>query len=312
MAHNVETMAYAGKVPWHGLGYRVPMDLTPDQMLEAASLDWTVTKVPIYYEMDDDGTELEVPNRFALIRESDGSYLDTVGPAWRPLQNKEAFKFFHDFVMQGDMDMHTAGSLQNGKIVWALAKIKESFTVAGNDEIEQYLLFVNPHKRGKAIEVRSTNVRVVCNNTMDFALESDSTRRITVAHNQAWDEDYVKEMLHLAHSVSSKYVEQAQFLASKQYLHPTLESFMDKIFPNTGASSERSRNANRALEVIHEQPGAEIAEGSWWQAFNAVTYLTDHEMGRTTDTRLTSAWFGQNRTRKAKALKLATEYAEAA
>ena len=46
--------------------------------------------------------------------------------------------------------------------------------------------------------------------------------------------------------------------------------------------------------------------------FNAVTYLTDHEMGRTTDTRLTSAWFGQNRTRKAKALKLATEYAEAA
>ena len=45
MAHNVETMAYAGEVPWHGLGYRVPMDLTPDQMLEAASLDWTVTKV---------------------------------------------------------------------------------------------------------------------------------------------------------------------------------------------------------------------------------------------------------------------------
>ena len=57
MAHNVETMAYAGKVPWHGLGYRVPMDLTPDQMLEAASLDWTVTKVRIYYQIDDDGTE---------------------------------------------------------------------------------------------------------------------------------------------------------------------------------------------------------------------------------------------------------------
>ena len=28
MAHNVETMAYAGQVPWHGLGKKVPPDLT--------------------------------------------------------------------------------------------------------------------------------------------------------------------------------------------------------------------------------------------------------------------------------------------
>ena len=39
MAHNVETMAYAGEVPWHGLGKRVPADLTSDQMLQAAGLD---------------------------------------------------------------------------------------------------------------------------------------------------------------------------------------------------------------------------------------------------------------------------------
>ena len=29
MAHMVETMAYAGEVPWHGLGVEVPYDLTP-------------------------------------------------------------------------------------------------------------------------------------------------------------------------------------------------------------------------------------------------------------------------------------------
>ena len=31
MAHNVETMAYAGEVPWHGLGTKVIDDLTPEK-----------------------------------------------------------------------------------------------------------------------------------------------------------------------------------------------------------------------------------------------------------------------------------------
>ena len=311
MAHNVETMAYAGEVPWHGLGKKVPADLTSDQMLQAAGLDWEVVKTPVYYDADvKDG--IEIPSQFALHRKYDGQYLDTVGANWRPLQNHQAFEFFNDFIMQGDMEMHTAGSLQNGKIVWALAKMKKSYAVVTDDEMQQYMLFVNPHKRGKAIEVRSTDIRVVCNNTMDFALESTSNKRIAVNHNSAWDEDYVKDMLGLAHSASAKYQETAQFLASKRYTQPTLEEFIDSLFPNTGKSDERSKNAHRTLDLVHEQPGAHFAEGSWWQAFNAVTRMTDHEMGRSADSRLTSAWFGQNRTRKAKALSSAVEYAEAA
>ena len=311
MAHEVETMAYAGELPWHGLGKRVPADLTSYQMLQAAGLDWEVVKTPIYYDSDsEDG--ITIPNRFALTRKHDGQYMDTVGANWRPLQNHQAFEFFNDFIMQGDMEMHTAGSLQNGKIVWALAKMKDSYSVVTDDEMQQYMLFVNPHKRGKAIEVRSTDIRVVCKNTMDFSLQSTSNKRIAVNHNSAWDEDYVKEMLGLAHAASSKYKETAQFLASKSYTQPTLEEFIDSLFPNTGKSDERSKNAHRTLDLVHEQPGAHFAEGSWWQAFNAVTRMTDHEMGRNADSRLTSAWFGGNRTRKSMALSKALEYAEVA
>ena len=46
MAHNIETMAYAGEVPWHGLGKAVDSNMTPAQMLEAAGLDWSVSKRP--------------------------------------------------------------------------------------------------------------------------------------------------------------------------------------------------------------------------------------------------------------------------
>ena len=74
MAHLVETMAYAGEVPWHGLGTKVPADLTPEQMLQAAGLDWEVNKVDLTY-----GDGLVVPGKKGLVRTSDGAYLDTIG-----------------------------------------------------------------------------------------------------------------------------------------------------------------------------------------------------------------------------------------
>ncbi len=48
MAHMIETIAYAGEVPWHGLGTKVPADLSPAQMLDKAGLNWTVEKTPAF------------------------------------------------------------------------------------------------------------------------------------------------------------------------------------------------------------------------------------------------------------------------
>ena len=56
----------------------------------------------------------------------------------------------------------------------------------------------------------------------------------------------------------------------------------------------------------------EFGAGSWWQAFNSVTYLTDHVMGRSDENRMDSAWFGANQARKIKAANKAVEYANAA
>ena len=56
-----------------------------------------------------------------------------------------------------------------------------------------------------------------------------------------------------------------------------------------------SRNAETALDVLVRQPGTEFAPGSWWQAFNAVTYMTDHVIGRKADKRRTSSWYGSTR-----------------
>ncbi len=120
----IESIAYSGETPWHGLGKAVPADLSPAQMLEAADLDWTVEKIPTFAKID--GKQIYT-GKDALVRSSDNSILDVVSKDWNPLQNHDAFEFFNDFVVSGDMAMHTAGSLRDGQIVWALAKVKESF-----------------------------------------------------------------------------------------------------------------------------------------------------------------------------------------
>ena len=128
MAHELEIvngqaqMAYVGELPWHGLGTKVPADLTPDQFMVTAGLDWEVKKEKLVTPQG-----AIVKNKEALVRTSDNTVLDVVGTGWNPVQNSEAFEFFHDYVMAGDMEMHTAGSLKNGQLVWALAKTKESF-----------------------------------------------------------------------------------------------------------------------------------------------------------------------------------------
>ena len=316
MAHMIETMAYAGETPWHGLGVHVPSDLSPAQMLEKANLDWTVEKVPAFANVGGKQTSV---GWSALVRSSDESILSVVSNDWNPVQNHEAFEFFHEYCAAGDMEMHTAGSLRDGQIVWVLAKIKESFELFKGDQVDSYLLFTNPHKFGQSIDVRFTPIRVVCNNTLTLSLSEKADRMVKKSHRTEFDAAQVKEQLGIATNKLAKYKEMAQFLGSKRYNDTNLKEYFNRIFPVLAYNKEKgpqrkdlSKSATRALEIIGTQPGAQYAEGSWWQAFNAVTYLTDHEIGRTADSRLQSAWFGANKNLKIKALETAVEMAELA
>lgn len=310
MAHLIETMAYAGEVPWHGLGKEVPADLSPEQMLKTADLDWTVDKVPSFIEVN--GTK-RFTGRHALVRSTDNTILDVVTDDWNPVQNYEAFEFFNDFVHSGDMEMHTAGSIKNGQVVWALAKIKDGFELFNGDEVKGYLLFTNPHKFGQSIDIRFTPIRVVCNNTLTLALDQKVNNSYKCNHRKSFNGDVAKEMLGIAKDKLQMYKDMAQFLGSRRYKEEKVKEYFATIFPTLSKEEGKvSRNAIQALDVLEKQPGAKFAEGSWWQPFNAVTFMTDHLLGRTNETRIQSAWFGPNKSLKLKALEKAVEFAEAA
>ena len=314
MAHMIEmidgqaSMAWAGETPWHGLGTKVSNDLTPEQMLKAANLDWKVTPVPAFAEIG--GKQVDI-GRSALVRDRDNKVLDVITNDWVPNQNADAFEFFNDFIAAGEMEMHTAGSLRDGQMVWALAKVKDSFELFSGDQVDSYLLFTNPHKYGSSIDVRFTPIRVVCNNTLTLSLSSAANQVVKVSHRNEFNGDNVKEMLGVAKEKLQSYKEMAAYLGSKRFNDENIVDYFKRVFPVSGAK-EISKNAEIALNIMDQQPGAEYAEGTWWQAFNAVTFMTDHVIGRSADTRLQSAWYGYNKGLKTRALETAVEFAEAA
>lgn len=317
MAHNIEIvdgkaqMAYVGETPWHGLGREVPSDLTPEQMLDAAGINWEVEKIKAYAKVG--GKNIDV-GRSALVRKSDNKILDIVSNDWNPVQNSEAFEFFNDFIAEGDMEMHTAGSLADGQIVWALAKVKDGFDLFGGDEVESYLHFTNFHKYGFSTDVRFTPIRVVCNNTLTLSLNTKVERFVKISHRREFNGDNVKLMLGIAQEKLAKYKEMAAFLGTKRYTNENMVDYFKRVFPVAGgpdAKKELSKNAKVALSVVDTQPGADFARGSFWQLFNTVTYTADHLMGRTQDSRLTSAWYGNGRNMKTRALETAIEMANA-
>lgn len=319
MSHNIEIVngkpqiAYVGEVPWHGLGTKVAPNLTPGQFIVEAGVDWEVSLVPAYADIN--GKQRSI-NRSALVRSSDDRILDVVTNDWHPMQNLDAFKFFDEYVKRGELQMDTAGSLDNGRVVWALAKMKESFELFNGDRIDQYMLFSNPHKYGYAAEARSVFTRVVCENTIAVALRENTGNSVKITHRAEFDQDRVKMELGIAQQKADDYREIAKFLGESKAEKQDIVEYFKTLFPVLSAKKEGegrktiSKNASLALEVLETQPGTQYAAGSWWQAVNAVTFMTNHMLGKSQDRRLASTWYGANKNLNSKAIKLALEYAD--
>lgn len=165
MSANVETMFYTRVTPWHGLGTRVESAVCSAEALKVSGLDWNVIQQPI---MTSSGAT--IPGYKANIRDTDDKILGVVSDRYRVVQNSEAFAFTDALLGEG-VKYETAGSLQEGKKIWLLAKLPDKYIIEG-EQIEPYLVFSSSHDGSGAIKVAMTPVRVVCQNTLNIALST--------------------------------------------------------------------------------------------------------------------------------------------
>ncbi len=165
MPSNVETMFYTRKKPWHGLGKMVMEAPTSKDALALAGLDWQVIQKLIETV---DG--IPIPGFKANIRDIDGKVLGVVTDRYKVVQNEAAFSFTDELLGEG-VTYETAGSLQEGRRSWILARLPQRYIISG-EEITPYLVFMNSHDGTGAIKAAMTPIRVVCNNTLNLALKN--------------------------------------------------------------------------------------------------------------------------------------------
>ena len=165
MAANVESMFYTRTKPWHGLGVQVQEAPESKDALRLAGLDWKVYQREVY---TDSGIKIE--GYRANVRNTDNKVLGVVTERYKIVQNEEAFSFTDALLGKG-VRYETAGSLQEGKKVWLLARLPKEYIISG-EQISPYLVFSNSHDGSAAVRVAVTPIRVVCNNTLNLALST--------------------------------------------------------------------------------------------------------------------------------------------
>ena len=275
MAANVESMFYVRKTPWHGLGIKVDEALTSKEALIAAGLNWNVVQKNVmtdYFNV--------IPGYRANIRASDGRVLGIVSDRYKIVQNIEAFTFTDNLISHG-VTYETAGSLHEGKKIWLLAKLPDSYKLA-DEKVEPYVVFYNSHDGSGAIKVALSPIRVVCSNTLNLAL-NDAKRVWSMVHtgNIITKLDEARQTLLLAGQYMGKLQKEAEMLSMIRLSDRKVMQFTKELLPMKEEATElQKRNTERMREDLmtryYEAPDLSILPKNGWRFINAVSDHATH------------------------------------
>lgn len=276
MAANVETMFWTGRSkPWHGLGRRVAEAPTSKEALGLAGLDWKVLQEPIYTD-----TQELITGYKANVRDIDRKVLGVVTDRYRVIQNDEAFAFTDALLGEG-VRYETAGSLQEGRKVWLLARLPQEYIMAG-ERISPYLVFSNTHDGTGAIKVALTPIRVVCQNTLNLALQT-AKRSWSMIHtgDVKGKMEEAKNTLFMAETYMDHLGKEFENLRMKSFSDNEVMEYINLLLPiDKTASSQQIRNMKRLQEDMKiryfEAPDLQEVGRNAYRFINAVSDFATH------------------------------------
>jgi len=321
MAHEIhkhDNMFYFGSKPWHGLGVELDHAATAAEAIAAAKLNWTVSKRPLYFE---DRNMIEtVPNRVIMVRDDIGYPLGVVSNRYSIIQNVEAFALCDSIVGEKLAAYHTAGSLFNGCKIWMLLKLPDHIRVNGGDDlVEKFLLLSNSHDGSLSLRVSITPIRVVCNNTLNAAIDNVNNQwSITHKGNLEIKVSEIRDVIGLVNEFYAEFEALCNHMVSKKLSTDNIAEYFNRVFPmpviEDGDSDARIEKVEQmrenVLDLTFAGVGSNMNHGTMWSLYNGTTEYIDHvSKYRRPDTKLDNIWFGQGATLKTEAFRAASELA---
>jgi phage/plasmid-like protein (TIGR03299 family) len=321
-----DTGFFVRQPAWHGQGN--VLDDYPESWAAArplAGLDWDPIEERIF-RLDsvepDTGRPVyaEIEDRKAIVRSDNGNVLSVRQDSYQIISHDEMGEIVDAVANMPGVRYETAGSIEGGKGVWALALLDEPVTLPGDDTLTlPYLALLNRHDGKGAMKVLSTNVRVVCANTWKAA-EMNGERDGTVfsfRHTAGW-RDRIEEARAAVSGVRdsfAEYVAEATDLLGITVTPRQRELFVREFIPTPpdGLVSDRvARNieeARAAVRLILESKTTEHVSGTAYGLAQAAGEYLDHvRAARTWETRLNRSLL-RPEPLKTKAVRLAREAA---
>ena len=275
MAHMIETMFSVREKPWHGLGTIVMEAPASAEALKLAGLDWKVVQEPVYTEHNE-----MVKGYKTNVRSSDRRVLGVVSDRYKVVQNTDAFSFTDELLGKG-VKYETAGSLQEGKKVWLLARLPKEYVIAG-ERISSYLVFSNTHDGSGSVKVAVTPVRVVCNNTLNLALET-AKRSFSMIHTGNIHDKIqeAKDTLFMAENYMDNLGIEFEQLRRQKMTDAQVKEYIELLLPMekepTPIQSKNILKLRRDMEQrYYEAPDLQKVGNNAYRFINAVSDFETH------------------------------------
>lgn len=286
-----------GRLPAYALLGQQAEGTTAEQVLANAGLDFTVQKAPAGY-MNHRGDFVHHKGHSVTYRDDTGQALGNVGSTYRVYQNNDVLKVFDRLVGEGKVEYDRIGMIDGGRKGFASMKMPEGFSIAGWDDIDQYLYAIWSHDGSSAVRLLPTNIRPECTNQFAYleslmrnaginprVLSSRHSSMIDIRINQALKALKVTD--HLNHHFASQ---ASKLMEVEMEIGDRIEYYIDAMGLKTddelihktdnplGLTTRGNNTLDRLLELekAHTNTTGGIA-GSAWASFNVVTEYLDHQ-----------------------------------
>ncbi|WP_442838750.1 DUF932 domain-containing protein [Acinetobacter baumannii] len=344
MVHQVETMAFVGQTPWHGLGNQLSQNQPIEVWAQQAGMDWRIESSNVsYVAKNERGQNILMPyeEQRVLYRSDTHAPLSVVSQRYQEVQPKEILEFYRDLTEQSGFELETAGVLKGGRKFWALARTGQSAALKGKDVSNGYILLATACDGTLATTAQFTSIRVVCNNTLAIALrgQNSSAGVVKVPHSTKFDAEKIKQQLGISVRAWDEHMYEMKQLSQRKVTQQEAAAYFDAVFNNTNLSiaeqdesiiqfyrnvatpkliplakaDNKAEPNGRAMSKVMTMfnghgRGAELASAkdTAYGLLCSITEFVDHERRAiSTDHRMDSAWFGAGANLKQRGLEQA-------
>jgi phage/plasmid-like protein (TIGR03299 family) len=305
MSHELTSATSAFSVKqtmWHRLGHVLEEAPSFDDGLKLAEVDFEVEKRQAY--VPGPAGFVAADGHFLVTRTDNNVVLGAVSDQYHVLQNRDAFAPLIPLLDEGLATLETGGSLRGGADTWMMIRYsQDEINRRTNGETERLFSEVLPfglittnHAGRAGVVVQDTGIRVVCANTLGFAL-SEKNSRIKIVHTESVHDGVKWAAEQVFGRAADRFKTTAQIrdvlttheLTAKQFTRLVLNPVVpvdhlrrklakgDATTGHTLAAIEKAEEKRDRIRQLWTTGAGHSGDYSAWEAFNGLVEALDHD-----------------------------------